>query len=59
MGADGSWEKNGGDVCVGGTSAALCFHWMKPFTAETSDRENLGQDFGSGDFGSGDFGSGL
>lgn len=59
VGADGSWEKNGGDVRVGGTSAALSFHWMKPFTAETSDRENLGQDFGSGDFGSGDFGSGL
>lgn len=31
-------------MCVGGTSAALSFHWMKPFTAETSDRENLGEE---------------
>lgn len=37
-------ELSGGDVCVGGTSAALYIHWMKPFTAETLDLENLGQE---------------
>lgn len=37
-------EVSGGGVCVGGTSAALSFRWMKPFTGETLDLENVGQE---------------
>lgn len=33
-------------------SAALCFHWMKAFTADTLDLENLCQYFRTVDFGS-------